>query len=314
MAVISEKADRLVLFFVFCSIVGVIALFCLLAPKINPDLMNGALFQTPPSREFQTGSLVFAETREVEQKLREAFKTANSDVINFQAAGVPQPKEVAFKSADGTPLFGWYWEKKDAPKVILWSPDSVGGRRLALPLGDIKGLLDTGNSVFTYDYRGYWHSPGKPTPDLASADGLAAYQCVTNNLKIPANKVVLAGNYFGGYVTARVAKDNACSAIIFYSPMLSIKHWFDEVIPTMWMIPSSMYPDDGCPIVPKLIDNKTPILVLGYPAHDATDELFDALRQPKSKMQLARPSDASLYYGTKEFTKNINSFLASLPN
>ena len=75
-------------------------------------------------------------------------------------------------------------------------------------LGDIRPQLERfhrwGYSVFAYDYRGYGTSDGKPSEKRAYQDAETAYQYLTEQLKIPGDRIIVYGRSVGGWVCGGV--------------------------------------------------------------------------------------------------------------
>ena len=61
----------------------------------------------------------------------------------------------------------------------------------------LKFFLDKGISVFTWNYRGYGRSRGKPTPDTLKQDIQAIYNFVKNELGVE-GKIGVYGRSLGG--------------------------------------------------------------------------------------------------------------------
>ena len=62
-----------------------------------------------------------------------------------------------------------------------------------------------GRSVLAYDYPGYGKSDGRPTEAGCYPAGEAAYRWLTDERKVPADRVVLLGESLGGGVAVELA-------------------------------------------------------------------------------------------------------------
>jgi len=127
-------------------------------------------------------------------------------------------EEIAFQSADGVKLTGWYIPAKDGGRTT-----EDGGQRIA-PLsettvlvchgngGNIAYLLDSlnlfshlGLNCFAFDYRGYGNSSGRPTEAGMYLDAQAAYDWLTGVKGVPPEQIVLLGRSLGASVAAHLA-------------------------------------------------------------------------------------------------------------
>src|SRR4030095_422249 len=68
---------------------------------------------------------------------------------------------VYFTALDGSRLHGWLFRKRDAKKVVLYNHGNAGN--LTYRLGIARLLLETGVSLFLYDYRGYGSRESTPS-------------------------------------------------------------------------------------------------------------------------------------------------------
>lgn len=85
----------------------------------------------------------------------------------------------------------------------------------------LQELQRRGFSVFAYDYEGYGLSQGFPSEKHAYRDIDAAYLYLTENLKIPPEKIIAFGNSVGGGVTIDLAKRKKLKAVIVQGTFLS---------------------------------------------------------------------------------------------
>jgi len=92
-------------------------------------------------------------------------------------------------------------------------------------LGDIRPVLDRlhswGFNVFAYDYRGYGTSDGKPSEWNAYQDADAAYQYLTQQLKIPPEQIILYGRSVGGGSATELATRYPVAGLILESTFTS---------------------------------------------------------------------------------------------
>src|SRR5262249_20051937 len=74
-----------------------------------------------------------------------------------------------------------------------------------------------GRSVLAYDYPGYGKSDGEPTEPGCYAAGEAAYRWLTDERKVPANRILLLGESLGGGVAVELASrfDHEALVLVF---------------------------------------------------------------------------------------------------
>lgn len=127
----------------------------------------------------------------------------------------------------------------------------------AQDLGDIRPHLDLlhswGFSVFAYDYRGYGTSDGQPSEQNAYQDAEAAYQYLTQQLKIPAEQIIVHGQSLGGGSATDIASRHPVGGLILESTFTSA---FRVVVPFP-IVPFDKFPNRS-----KLSKIRCPILVM----------------------------------------------------
>lgn len=122
--------------------------------------------------------------------------------------------------SDGVTLHGWHCVPRksksanvaeanskllDADWVVLFFSGNAGHR--AYRVDEIELLQQQGCHVFLFDYRGYGDNEGKPSEAAFAADAQRIWNHVTNDLKVPREKVILVGESLGGGVAVRLASD-----------------------------------------------------------------------------------------------------------
>ena len=151
-------------------------------------------------------------------------------------------------------------------------------------LGDIRPMLERlhnwGFNVFAYDYRGYGTSDGKPNEGNAYQDADAAYRYMTQQLKIPPERIILYGRSVGGGSATELATRHSVAGLILESTFTSA---FRVVIPF------PLLPFDKFANLDKLGKIRCPVLVM----HGQADQtipiehgqtLFEAASDPKMSL------------------------------
>jgi abhydrolase domain-containing protein 17 len=151
----------------------------------------------------------------------------------------------------------------------------------ASDLGYVRPLLDQfrnwGFNVLAYDYRGYGTSDGQPSEGNAYQDAAAAYQYLTQDLKIPPQKIIIYGQSLGGGMAADLASKNPAAGLVLESTFTSAARVLSSV---------PFLPFDKFTSLDKLRRVSCPVLVMHGDAdtvipfqHGKT--LFEAAAEPK---------------------------------
>jgi fermentation-respiration switch protein FrsA (DUF1100 family) len=122
-------------------------------------------------------------------------------------------EDVHFTSADGTKLHGWFVERPDAKRAVLYchgNGENVGMN--ADVVAQLSDALDA--SVFIFDYRGYGHSAGTPTEAGCIADGLAAQRWLAARIGREPRDVVVMGRSLGGAIATAIAAEQGAQALV----------------------------------------------------------------------------------------------------
>lgn len=106
-------------------------------------------------------------------------------------------EEVQFSSTDGTRLHGWYVRAKGIRKgTILYFHGN--SKNISGHLRYVEWLPAHGYDVFLFDYRGYGHSQGIPTPQGVHDDCIAALSYVRSRLNTDQADLIIFGQSLGG--------------------------------------------------------------------------------------------------------------------
>ncbi|MCL5279604.1 MAG: alpha/beta hydrolase [Planctomycetes bacterium] len=247
-------------------------------------------------------ALLFLQPRLLYRPLREVSFTPADLGLEYE--------EVAFHSADGVRLTGWYIPAKDRGQMT-----EDGGQRTMLSSvirrpfsertvlvchgngGNIGHLLESfkilsrlGVSCFAFDYRGYGNSDGRPTEAGMYLDAQAAYHWVTSVRGIPPEQIVLLGRSLGASVAAHLAGRVRVAGLALESGFpsyLDIAARFYPYLPVK-LFRRFLFRYDTLACIK---DVRCPVMVL----HSRNDELvpfvfatrlFEAAHEPKQFVEL----------------------------
>ncbi len=129
------------------------------------------------------------------------------------------PNILKIKTETDTHISALYLPNPKAEFIILYSHGN------AEDIGNIRFLLErfnlNGFSVFAYDYQGYGTSGGRPSETKAYQDIEAAYQYITNQLKIHPDRIIAMGRSIGSAVATHLACQYQIAGLILESPLTS---------------------------------------------------------------------------------------------
>lgn len=152
-------------------------------------LLYGVLFSD--RQIFQPQSLTYQDTAEI-------IKLTTRDGAKISAVYLPNPK---------------------ATYTILHShgnAEDIGDVRLSL-----EDLQKWGFAAFSYDYHGYGTSHGKPSEKNAYQDIDAAYDYLTQQLKVPPDRIIAHGRSVGGGPTMDLVARKPVAGVILESTFVS---------------------------------------------------------------------------------------------
>jgi hypothetical protein len=175
--------------------------------------------------------------------------------------------------------------KSDRPLVIIF-PGNAGNRVNRAHL--LTAMASLGADAMIFDYRGYGDNPGSPTEAKIARDARTIWKYATEDLQVPANRIVLYGESLGGGTAARLAGDLGAEGI--EPGGLILQSTFNSLVDTgryhFPYLPVSLILIDRFDSQKHVVTAKCPVLQL----HGQTDEivpvtlgrkLFDAV-PPKS--------------------------------
>ncbi|MBX9573968.1 MAG: alpha/beta hydrolase [Candidatus Obscuribacterales bacterium] len=190
------------------------------------------------------------------------------DYFVEQIAGVKK-QDVFFQSAERK-MHAWYFSKPGAKNLVLISHGNAGNltHRKAL----IQLLLESGASVFIYDYEGFGRSDGSPSVDNCCNDALAAYDCVSKQLKIPSEAIIVYGESIGTAFTCQLASKRTVSKIVLQSGFSSLLQIANEKVPLIALYPKELFMCNHLDSAAYLKGAHPPVLII----HGQKDEIIPA--------------------------------------
>jgi fermentation-respiration switch protein FrsA (DUF1100 family) len=221
-----------------------------------------------------------------------------NDKDSFLMLAAPNGEKVSAK----------FFADPNAEYTILFSHGNAEDIFGATPF--FERLRDAGFNVFVYDYRGYGASAGAPSERNAYEDAAAAYEYLTNELKIAPAKIIVHGRSLGAAVSIDLAARKKCAGLIVESGFVSAFRVLTHY---------PVFPFDKFQNLKKIKDVKAPVLFI----HGRNDEvipfwhgetLLAAANEPKSSLWLDEAGHNNVFLRYKElYLQAIRDFARDLP-
>jgi uncharacterized protein len=263
------------------------------------------------------------------------------------ATVLPGAEDVAFPTADGLRLNGWFVPPVDNPEHPSPNPgyapppgdpasagpgearpgpepgpgpavlvcNGNGGDR-SMRAGLAAALSRLGLAVLLFDYRGYGGNPGSPTEEGLAADARAALEYLAGRPEVDPERVVYLGESLGAAVALRLAVERPPAALVLRSPFASLaevgqRHY--PVLPVSLLLRDRY---DSAALAGRLT---APLLVVAGSRDQIVPvshsrRLFAAAPEPKRLVVLdgADHNDYDLHAGPR-LVGELRAFLAGVP-
>jgi hypothetical protein len=223
-------------------------------------------------------------------------------------------QDARFQTSDGLELHGWFFPAHaNSPRArwaLLYCHGNAGN--ISTRLGIYAAMLETGVSLFSFDYRGYGLSRGKPSEEGTYRDAIAAGQWLQHR-GFAGENIIAFGESLGGGVASELALRLPLGGLVLQSTFTSVPELGAELFPWLPVRWLSRIKYDTIHRLPRL---KIPVLIM----HGATDDLipfphaqrnFAAANEPKLFCELDGTHNDALGDGRK-FIGGLEQFLALL--
>ena len=195
-------------------------------------------------------------------------------------------EKLSLKTEDGLKIAAWYVPADKARYTVLMCHGNGGN--LAHRLDTINLLNEMNLNCMVFDYRGYGSSQGKPTEAGTYLDAQAAWNWLTNNKQIPADKIIIFGRSLGGSIAGYLAMNNNPLSLVVESAFTSYVDMGKMFYP---YLPVKHFAKFKYPTVEYVSKVKCPALFI----HSRGDELvpfefglklYDAAHEPKEFVEI----------------------------
>jgi fermentation-respiration switch protein FrsA (DUF1100 family) len=207
----------------------------------------------------------------------------------------------------GARIHGWWCPVPDAGTAVLFCHGNAGNlSHRGYAVGMWHRHLHS--SVLLFDYPGYGHSTGTPTEANCYASGEAAFDWLTHNASVPADRIILVGESLGCAVAIELASHRNHHALVLISPFTSMPDLAQKLYP--WL-PARFLVRSRFDNLTKIARCRAPVFI----AHGDADELvpfamaeqlYAAAHEPKRLFTLHGhdhnlPPDSGFYTALAEF-------------
>jgi fermentation-respiration switch protein FrsA (DUF1100 family) len=220
-------------------------------------------------------------------------------------------EDVRFRAGDGVELHGWFFPVKigTSQAHLVFLICHGNGGNISHRLGLCAALLETGASVFAFDYRGYGQSTGRPSEEGSYRDAQAA--CAWLRQKgFRGDEIIAFGESLGGGVVSELALREAVGGIVLQSTFTSIPDIGAELFPWLPVRLMSTIKYDTLARLPRV---RIPVLVMHSRADDLVgfrhaEKNFAAANEPKLFCEL-RGGHNEPAWDQQEFRESVEKLL-----
>src|SRR5262245_25057382 len=254
-------------------------------------------------------SLVFRwfEHRQVYQPDRQ-LETSGSELRRLF-------EDVHFKAADGVGLHGWFFpaDPDSARKHFVYLLCHGNAGNISHRLDHCAALLETGASVFIFDYRGYGRSQGRPGEEGTYLDAQAAHGWLREK-GFAGTNIIALGESLGGGVASDLALRASLGGLVLQSTYTSITDVGAELFPWLPVRWISSIKYDTRARLPRI---KVPLLVMhsredGLIGFAHAEKNFAAANEPKMLWEISGGHNQFLEGDRTLYLEGLNRFLSRL--
>jgi uncharacterized protein len=223
-------------------------------------------------------------------------------------------ENVFFKTGDGVELNGWFFPAATtaSPAEFVFLICHGNGGNISHGLGLYRALLDLSANVFSFDYRGYGLSQGKPGEEGTYLDAQAAYGWLRRK-GFAAKNIIVYGESLGGGIASEVCEREQTGGLILQSTFTSLPDLGVELYPWLPVRLLGKIQYDTRNKLPRL---KIPVLVMhsrddGLIGFRHSQENFAAANEPKFFCEL-RGGHSDQAWEAPGFKSAIQTFLEAV--
>ena len=229
----------------------------------------------------------------------------------LEASLVKQAQCFYLTTSDGESLDAWYFPPPEKEQPIILFFHGNGGN-LASCQNTVHKFLSLGVGFLLFDYRGYGNSSGTPSEEGLHKDAVTAWNWLTREEGIPADRIILYGRSLGATVAARLSAKEAFAAagIIMESGFSHLGAMREHLYP---FFPARLtkFTFDSRPWVQQ---RRSPLLIAHskqerYIPYAQARELYSLAAEPKRLFPLKGGHAKGWDESWPEYSKALNEFL-----
>jgi fermentation-respiration switch protein FrsA (DUF1100 family) len=212
-----------------------------------------------------------------------------SDAGSPAAAGLPAAEAVAFDTADGIRLEGWFVPPARAPNgyTVLVFNGNAGNRRHRARLA--AQLAARGFATLIFDYRGYGGNPGLPSEAGLARDARAALGHLGGRPDVDIARLIFFGESLGAAVAVEVALDFPPAAVVLRSPVTSLAETAEHHLP---FLPARWLLRDRYPTIERIARLRSALVVIAGDADrvvpfEQSEDVYETAPSPKRFVRIA---------------------------
>ena len=218
-------------------------------------------------------------------------------------------ESVTITTSDDIKLHGWFVPAEQERGVVLFFHGNAGN--ISHRLDTLELFHTLGLSSLIIDYRGYGQSQGKVTEQGTYLDAEAAWQYLTRERTVPADKIVIFGRSLGGAIAAYLAAQQEPGGLIIESTFTSIPDMGAHLYPILPVRLLSRFRYDTKEALKSVT---CPVLVI----HSPDDEiipyingsiLFEAAKEPKSFLEIRGGHNDGFLPSGKLYVDGLDKFI-----
>jgi len=221
-------------------------------------------------------------------------------------------EDVHFETSDDVGLNGWFFpaDTDSSRKHLIYLLCHGNAGNISHRLEHCAALLETGASVFIFDYRGYGKSQGRPGEEGTYLDAQAAHRWLRQKGFAAANIIAL-GESLGGGVASELALRESLGGLVLQSTYTSITDVGAELfpwLPVRWL--GSIKYDTRARLprikVPLLVMHSREDGLIGFPHAERN---FAVANEPKMFWEISGGHNQFLEGDRARYLEGLNKFL-----
>ena len=221
-------------------------------------------------------------------------------------------EDVHFQTSDGVGLNGWFFpaDADSSRKHLIYLLCHGNAGNISHRLEHCAALLETGASVFIFDYRGYGRSQGRPGEEGTYRDAQAAHQWLRQK-GFAATNIIALGESLGGGVASELALRESLGGLVLQSTYTSIPDVGAELFPWLPVRWISTIKYDTRSRLPRI---KVPLIVMhsredGLIGFPHAEKNFAAANEPKMMWEISGGHNQFLEGDRALYLEGLNKFL-----